>query len=411
MSEQPADLAKDEWGRVAADGTVYVRTPDGERAVGDWQADDPQAGLTLFIRRYDDLAARVALLERRVRTATAKPADARKEHAHLSADVANANAVGDLAALAARLTELVAEIDALEAKTKQQKQEQREQAAADKRAIVAEAEVVLRKGNFRRGTEHMAELVERWKALPRLDRSTDDQLWQSFSAVRTQFTKARKAHFAELSVKHEEAERRKKRLIAEAEALSGSTDWAETSRAYRDLMQQWKAAGPAARGVDDRLWKQFRAAQDTFFQARDAANKQRDDEQQANLRTKEALLVEAEALLPVKDLAAAKEALRDIQARWEAAGHVPRSAMKDVENRIRRVERAIADAERDEWRRSDPETTRRASSTADQLRRSIADLEAQLAKAQAAGDQRAIGETEKNLQARRAWLEQAEKLL
>jgi hypothetical protein len=57
----------------------------------------------------------------------------------------------------------------------------------------------------------------------------------------------------------------KERLVKEAEALAGSTDWGPTAGEYRDLMQQWKAAGPAPRDVDDELWKRFRGAQDTFF--------------------------------------------------------------------------------------------------------------------------------------------------
>ena len=45
-----------EWGRIDADGTVYVRTADGERAVGSWQAGDAEAGLAYYMRHYDDLA-------------------------------------------------------------------------------------------------------------------------------------------------------------------------------------------------------------------------------------------------------------------------------------------------------------------------------------------------------------------
>ncbi|MGH3779712.1 MAG: DUF349 domain-containing protein, partial [Pseudonocardiaceae bacterium] len=33
------------WGRIAADGTVYTHTADGERAVGSWQAGTTAEGL------------------------------------------------------------------------------------------------------------------------------------------------------------------------------------------------------------------------------------------------------------------------------------------------------------------------------------------------------------------------------
>ena len=55
------------WGRIAEDGTVYVRTADeGERVVGSWQAGTPEEGLAHFVRRYDDLATEVGLLETRL---------------------------------------------------------------------------------------------------------------------------------------------------------------------------------------------------------------------------------------------------------------------------------------------------------------------------------------------------------
>src|SRR3954447_19427201 len=54
------------WGRVAADGTVYVRTTDGERAVGQYPEGSPDEALAFFTRRYDALAFEVELLEQRV---------------------------------------------------------------------------------------------------------------------------------------------------------------------------------------------------------------------------------------------------------------------------------------------------------------------------------------------------------
>ena len=114
-------------------------------------------------------------------------------------------------------------------------------------------------------------------------------------------------------------------------------------------MREWKAAGPAPRDVDDELWKRFRGAQDTFFGARDAANAEQDKEFAANAEVKEALLVEAEALLPVTDLDAAKRAFRDLADRWDAAGKVPRDRMKELEGRIRKVEQAIRGVEDDQW--------------------------------------------------------------
>jgi DNA repair exonuclease SbcCD ATPase subunit len=122
-------------------------------------------------------------------------------------------------------------------------------------------------------------------------------------------------------------------------------------------------------------------------------------------------LAEAEALLPVTDWKAARETLRSIHDRWEAAGHVPRDAMRSIEGRLRRVEDAVRDAEQSDWRRTNPEALARAEATVAQLRSSIADLEKQAAAARERDDPPKLKEAEDALAARRSWLEQAERAL
>ncbi len=254
-------------------------------------------------------------------------------------------------------------------------------------------------------------MLDEWKTLPRLDRATDDQLWRRFSSARTHYTRRRKAHFAELSARREQAKEAKEEILAEAEELADSTDWGPTARRFRELMSRWKEAGPAPKAVEEALWKRFRAAQDTFFGARSEAFSKRDSEQRANLEAKEALLREAEALVPVTDWKAARSSLRGIQERWEAVGPVPRDAVRSVESRLRRVEQAIREAEESEWERSNPEARARAEETVAKLRSSISDLERQADRAREAGDERRLAQAEEALAARRLWLQQAEQAL
>jgi hypothetical protein len=236
-------------------------------------------------------------------------------------------------------------------------------------------------------------------------------LWHRFSGARTAYTRRRKAHFAEQAERRETARAAKEQLVAEAEALAGSTDWGATSGTMRELMRRWKAAGRAPREVDDQLWTRFRAAQDAFYAAREGATSQRDAEMAANLEVKRALAAEAEALLPVTNPAVARSQLRSLQDRWATAGRVPRDSMREVEGRMRAVEEAVARAGEDAWRRSNPEARARAESAVTQLRDSLASLERQREQAQARGDAGGVAKAEDAITARQAWLEQAEQTL
>ncbi|SDT05449.1 DUF349 domain-containing protein [Jiangella sp. DSM 45060] len=404
-------VASNEWGRVDETGEVFVRTAEGERSIGSWQVGKPEEALAFFVRKYEDLAVQVDLLETRLESGAAAPDDTAQGVSKVRAQLAEAHAIGDLAALGARLDALDARIAERRAERRAARAKALDEARGRKEQIASQAEAIAEGNDWRNGADTLRGLLEEWKGLPRLDRGTDDELWRRFSSARTHYTRRRKAHFSELAERRDEARVIKERILAEAEEICTSTDWGPTSRRYRELMSQWKAAGPAPRGVEDSLWKRFRAAQDTFFGARTAHQSQRDDEQQANLVVKEGILTEAEALLPVTDWKAARQQLRVLQERWEDAGHVPRDSMRSVEGRMRRVEDAIREAEQNEWQRSNPEARARAQATVTQLEASIADLETKAAKAREAGNDRKLREAEEAIAARKSWLEQAQQAL
>ena len=399
------------WGRVDEEGNVFCRLPDGEKQVG--QAPDMSAAdaLSFYGRKYDDLRLKVAMLRHRLETGHVSPDDATRTLKHLRREVAEAHVVGDLAGLETQIGALETQIGEVREQRKARRAEEVAAARTRKERIVADAESISTGNDWRHGADRLRSLLEQWKALPRLDKKTDDELWHRFSSARTAYTRRRKAHFAEQSEKRDAAKAVKLQLIKEAEALSGSTDWGPTSGAYRELMRRWKAAGPAPRDVDDQLWVRFRSAQDVFFSARDAANRATDAEYTANAAVKAQLLVEAEALLPITDLAAAKTAFRSIAERWDAAGKVPREQMRDLEGRMRKVEQAIRSKEDQAWSRSNPEARARAADTVAQLEASLNELEQKREKALAAGDERGAAQHASAIEARGQWLEQARKAL
>ena len=397
------------WGRVAEDGTVYVRTTDGERSVGSYEAGTPEEALEFFTKRFDELEGKVRLLEQRVASGRLAPEEATSSSKALREQVVDAHAVGDLVGLAARLDALAPVIAVQRSARKEERAQKTAESKAEKEKLVAEAERLAEGTDWRNGANRLRELLTTWKELPRLDRATDDALWRRFSTARTTYTRHRKAHFAEEHERRDSARVIKERLATEAEALSTSTEWGPTAGRYRDLMREWKAAGPAPRDIDDKLWQRFRGAQDTFFGARDAANAALDEEFSANADVKEQILTEAETLVPVTDLEAAKKTFRDLADRWDAAGKVPRDRMKDLEARMRKVEQAIRAVEDDQWSRSDPEKSARADDMIGKLEAGIAETRAKLDKATAAGDARKVKDLESELANKQAFLDMAKK--
>jgi Domain of Unknown Function (DUF349) len=403
----PAEPASDpsRWGRVDEEGTVYVRTATGERAVGSWQAGDPAAGLAHYGRRYDDLATEVSLLEARLAAKTGNPQEIRAKAQALADSVPTADVVGDLPGLAARLGTIINTAEAAAAVSRAEKAAARAAQVQRKETLAAEAEQIAADSTqWKAAGDRLKAIVEEWKTIKGIDRKTDDALWQRFAAARDAFGRRRGAHFASLDAQRAESRAAKTALIEEAERLSRSTEWGPTSAAMRTLMDRWKAVPRTGRDTDDDLWKRFRAAQDVFFAARTANDQARSSEEQANQRQKEELLAEAERIDPTKDLRGAQNALRKIQERYDAIGHVPRGAMRQLEDRMRAVEEKVRGAVDSSRPRTAPENPLLTS-----MRAAVAKAEDQLAKAEASGDARRISEARANVATRREWLAEAEK--
>ncbi len=388
-----------EFGRIDDDGTVYVTTADGERAVGSWQAGTPEEGLAHYARRFEVISTEVALLEQRLRSGAGDPQQVAQSASRLKGSIPTAAAVGDLAALERRVDALLEKTaDAVEA-GKAAKAEARARAAEAKAALAEEAERLAGTSEWKASGERLRTIGDDWKRLPHLDRKAEDELWQRIAAARKRFTERRTTHFAALEQQRTVSQERKEKLITQAEGLSSSTEWGPTAGRYKDLMTEWKTAGRAPREVEDDLWNRFKAAQDAFFTARNAHFSVQDEELRGNQKVKEEILAEAETIDPSQGLDKAKARLRTLQERWETAGKVPRDVMRSLEDRMGAVEATIRTAGEARFARSDE------SPFTAKLREKVVELEVKLDKARAAG--RPTDELEAALATQRQWLAQA----
>jgi hypothetical protein len=223
-------------------------------------------------------------------------------------------------------------------------------------------------------------LLDEWKAAPRLDKKSDADFWKRFSASRNKFDKRRRTHFAQLEATAGKVAEVKVAIVAEAEKLATSTEWLPTARRFKDLMDQWKAAGRGKKNEDTKLWNRFKAAQDQFFAAKNADLEKREVSMVANLAKREELIVQIEALVA-------------------------------FDARIAKVEEELKSADADQARKTDPGAKARAAEVVTQLTESIESYNKAAAKAEAAGNAKKAQEARDSAVARQAWLVEAQKHL
>jgi hypothetical protein len=343
-------------------------------------------------------------MERRLESGTGDARKIKAAAAALVESLPEAHVLGDVDALAARLATIVEHADEHAQADRAKRDEHRAAQTARKEALAAEAEDLATNSTQWKGAgDRLREMLEEWRTISGLDRKTDDALWKRYSTARETFNRRRGSHFADLDRERAGARQAKETLCERAEELADSTDWGPTGAAFRDLLTEWKAAGRAAKDVDDTLWQRFKAAQDTFFSARNSASSERDAEFRANADAKEALLVEAEKL-DTSDLDAARAAMRAISDKWDAIGKVPRERGPELERRLRAVERKVRDAPSGGV---DPE----AQARADQFRARAEQYEKQAEKAAAAGREKDAAEARANAEQWRQWADAAAEAL
>ena len=213
---------------------------------------------------------------------------------------------------------------------------------------MVEAEKLAAGNDWRGGVNRFRALLDQWKALPRLDRTTDDELWHRFSTRPDHLHPApqgpvrRAERAARIGPGDQGAAGRRGRGAGELHRLGtddrrvpGPDEPVEGGRAGAargrrgPLEAVPRRPGHLLRGQAGRRWTP------------------RTPSSRANAEAKEKLLVEGEALLPITDLAAAKAAYRDLLERWSAIGKVPRDSIRPLENRLKAIETAIRQAEED----------------------------------------------------------------
>jgi hypothetical protein len=376
-----------DFGRVENDGTVLVKMPDGsEKQVGQWAAGDPNDGLAFYIRKYHEIENELSLALQRLKEGKGNADAVFKLIERVKTSLETPNFVGDISILSTKIEELQVLAAVKKAEFSAAKAIAKEKAMEKRKQLVEEAEKLVNSKQWKVTTQRFKEIVEEWKKLPHGAKSEEQALWKRFSAARSAFDKTRRQYFSTLESGRKEASKIKSEIVTQAKAISDSKEWNDTANKFRNLMAKWKSAPILERKEEQKLWKEFKLAQDVFFAARTAALSVLDEEHSKNLEAKKVLAEKAEKILPITDIKSARQALKPIQEEWSKIGHVSRKDKDKIEARLKSVEEAIRNAEKNELNRTDPAKSARAQSTMELIEAKLIKTEKERESALSSGD-------------------------
>ena len=397
-------------GRVDEENNVYVFDNGSERKVGQYPGVTRDEALAYFERKFQELESNVRILEQRVKN-KADAISIAKAAKKLSLDLQEPAAVGNIQDLRERVSNITPNIEQL----KKDKAEASDKAIKDCLKIRAEiatkaqalAEKDPQKTQWKIASKQMTELFDQWqlsqKSAPKIPRKDSEAIWKQFSQARTKFEANKRAFFSALTAESKNVRARKTALVTQAEALEAKGS--DSSLEYRKLLDQWKLSGRSQGSQDDALWERFKAAGDSIYARRKETVAKESVEFQANYDTKVSIIAEAEKLDPKGNLAEAKKTLLSLQTKYEKAGKVPKDKIREIDSRMKAVEKKFKDYEQEQWRASDPAAIERTNSVVQQLLESIEKLEKELIAAEASNDSKKINKAKEALSARQSWLE------
>jgi hypothetical protein len=211
-----------------------------------------------------------------------------------------------------------------------------------KQALCVKAEEMLaepldKTKDWTKRNEEFDELMKVWKSLGPAPRKVNDEIWTQFKGYINQFYEQKKAHFSKIKSEQQENYHLKLDLVKQAQALKDNTDWNSATKALLNLQQEWKKVGAVSRKHSDEIWKQFRTANDHFFEAKAKHFKGQVESEEVNLTNKLALIEEIKTAAYSNDKKANLELIKQFQRRWSEIGNVPKKDMDKLYKSYRSV--------------------------------------------------------------------------
>ena len=175
-----------------------------------------------------------------------------------------------------------------------------------------------------------------WKTIGFTPRKVNNEIFERFRAACDAFFQQKTSYFKDMRETLSANLAAKNSLIAQAEELKDSTDWAATTQKLVELQKQWKQTGPVAHKVSDAVWKRFNDACNAFFNRKAEQNAGQRKEEEANLARKNEILAQLEKLA-AEPAADQLQAVRALQAEWQEVGHVPFRKKEKMYRRYREL--------------------------------------------------------------------------
>jgi hypothetical protein len=184
-------------------------------------------------------------------------------------------------------------------------------------------------------TQEILEVQKKWEAVGGVARNKSKDINKKFWAAFKSFFSNKNSFFKKLDEERDKNLHLKNEIVAKARELKDSADWDRTSNALKELQRQWKEVGPVPEKHRERVFQEFKEACDYFFEQRRGQFERQDQEQEENLKLKEAICADLEKAIEEKT--GSLDSLKHLSNRFNEIGFVPKKSISGIKNRFQAI--------------------------------------------------------------------------
>ena len=203
--------------------------------------------------------------------------------------------------------------------------------------IVDEVNTLEKSKEWDQKSNEIIAIQEQWKQIGFGPKKDNDLIWKEFRSLCDSFFEAKKNFNKSLDSVYKQIADKKRALITEVQEINGSDDWKKTADRIVFLQKKWKETGSAGPRNENKLWSEFRAACDVFYNSRDKHFEAQESELAGNLNLKLDLITEIENYTLPEDKNEALTELKSLNDRFQAIGFVPSKNRNEVFARFKKA--------------------------------------------------------------------------
>ncbi|MRI01591.1 DUF349 domain-containing protein [Kriegella sp. EG-1] len=157
----------------------------------------------------------------------------------------------------------------------------------------------------------------------KVPQKVNEKTWAEFKEAVRGFNKYKNSFYKNLKKEQQENLNKKRELLNIAVALKDSEEWETTTQEMKRIQGQWKKIGHVPRRYSDKLWTDFKAACNHYFDRLHASKNTERKEETVNLDKKIACLEKLKAFKLTGDRDTDLTQIKAFIEEWKSYGRVP----------------------------------------------------------------------------------------